>query len=59
MGAMVVSVADLLAGNDNSMHIVGGLRQTLNELRDMALSLNDKVCEFKTREAPSTLATHA
>jgi methyl-accepting chemotaxis protein len=48
MGEMVVSVADLLSGNDNNMHIVGGLRRALNDLKDMAHSLNDKVSEFKT-----------
>ena len=48
MGEMVESVSDLLAGNDNTVQIVGGLRQTLHTLRDMAQSLNGKVSEFKT-----------
>ena len=48
MGEMVGSVSTLLAGNDNNVHIVGGMRYSLNDLRETAKSLNDKVAEFKT-----------
>ena len=48
MREMVASVGELLAGNDNNVHIVGDLRQSLNGLRDMAQSLTDKVAAFRT-----------
>jgi methyl-accepting chemotaxis protein len=51
MGEMVVSVAELLSGNDNNVHIVGGLRRALVDLKDMAHTLNGKVAEFKTDRA--------
>jgi methyl-accepting chemotaxis protein len=48
MVEMVESVNHLEAGNDNNLHIVGGMRMSLNDLREMAHSLNAKVAEFKT-----------
>jgi methyl-accepting chemotaxis protein len=51
MGEMVLSVAELLSGNDNNVHIVGGLRRALVDLKAMAHSLNTKVAEFKTDRA--------
>ena len=45
---MVTAISDLLTGNDNNVHIVGGLRMALDDLRDMAQSLSHKVSEFKT-----------
>ena len=48
MGEMVVSVSELLAGNDSNVHNLSGLRQALMELRDLAQSLTIKVSEFKT-----------
>jgi methyl-accepting chemotaxis protein len=53
MEQMVRSVADLLAGNDNGVHIVVGLRQATDELKAMAEALTTQVAEFKTREALS------
>ena len=48
MEQMVNAVAELLAGNDNGVHIVAGLRQATHELQAMAQSLTDKVAEFRT-----------
>ncbi len=48
IGEMVVSVAELLAGNDSNVQNLGGLREALVELRDVAHSLTVKVLEFKT-----------
>lgn len=47
MSEMVSSVSNLLSGNDNNVHIVGGMRNNLRDLRDTAHSLTDKVDEFK------------
>jgi methyl-accepting chemotaxis protein len=52
MAEMVVSVSGLLASNDNSVQIVGGLRQATNALKDMAGALTAQVEAFKTREVP-------
>ena len=52
MDEMVVSVAELLAGNDNNVHNLGGLRGALMELRELAQSLTVKVSEFKTDAEP-------
>ena len=48
MGDMVESVSTLLSGNDNNVHIVGGMRFNLQDLRDTAQALSVKVDEFKT-----------
>ncbi|RFO97651.1 hypothetical protein DIC66_07270 [Rhodoferax lacus] len=48
MDDMVESVGTLLSGNNSNVQIVGGLRQALNELRDMSQSLTGQVAEFKT-----------
>jgi methyl-accepting chemotaxis protein len=56
MGEMVVSVAELLAGNDSNVHNLSGLRQALMELRDLAHSLTVKVSEFKTDAAAQVKA---
>jgi methyl-accepting chemotaxis protein len=56
MGEMVVSVADLLAGNNSNVHNLSGLRQALMELRDLAQSLTVKVSEFKTDAAVQVTA---
>jgi len=58
MSEMVESVNHLEAGNDNNLHIVGGMRMTVSDLRDMAQSLNDKVAEFKTADDHSSALTH-
>jgi methyl-accepting chemotaxis protein len=52
MAEMVVSVSGLLASNDNSVQIVGGLRQATNALKDMAGALTAQGEAFKTREVP-------
>jgi methyl-accepting chemotaxis protein len=59
IGEMVVSVAELLAGNDSNVQNLGGLREALMELRDLAHSLTVKVSEFKTDGAshPDALTT--
>jgi methyl-accepting chemotaxis protein len=51
IGEMVVSVAELLAGNDRNVQDLGGLREALVELRDVAHSLTVNVSEFKTDAA--------
>jgi methyl-accepting chemotaxis protein len=50
MTEMVESVTELTSGNDNNLHIVGGMRHTTQELREMAQALNAKVAEFKIAE---------
>ena len=51
MNEMLGSVTELTSGNDNNLHIVGGMRHTTEELRDTAQTLNDKVAEFKVNES--------
>ncbi len=48
MAKMVQSVTTLIAGNDHNVEIVGGMRLDLQDLRETALALDDKVAEFKT-----------
>ena len=44
---MVSSVNLLLNGNDKNVHIIGEMRQNLQDLRDTAEILSSKVDEFK------------
>ena len=59
IGEMMVSVAELLAGNDSNVQDLGSLRKALVDIRDVAHSLTVKVSEFKTDAAagPDALAT--
>ena len=50
MGEMVSSVSTLLTGNDTNVHIIGEMRQNLQDLRDTAQVLSSKVDEFKTMD---------
>ena len=54
MDKMVESVGTLPSGNNSNVQIVGGLRQALNELRDMPQSLTGQVAEFKTVGSDNT-----
>ncbi len=53
MAEMVESVGLLLQGNDNNVHIVGGMRFSLQDLRETAQSLSDQVAAFKTSTSGS------
>jgi len=47
MSEMVDSVTKLEAGNDNNVHIVGGMRFSLSDLRETSQKLTEQVSQFK------------
>lgn len=50
MKEMIDSISQMESGNDNNLHLVGGLKFSSNELREMAADLQDKVAQFKIME---------
>lgn len=51
MNEMINSISQMESGNDNNLHLVGGLKFSSNDLREMAAGLQDKVAEFKIMES--------
>jgi len=59
MKEMVNSVSELTSGNDNNLHIVGGMRHTTQELREMAHALNQQLAGFKINETNALALEHS